>query len=139
MKKSMKKIIVIFLMLVYLAGCSTTLPQIRSGNRERLRKLSLGMTKQKVLHIMGTETINAHSRSGEVIGVIDNPYKRKILRGKEMTFEVLYYYTRIRHSDGAITDDELTPIVFYEGKLIGVGWPFFIDLGKRYGIKGKPE
>ena len=132
---SKKKIIVIFLMLVYLAGCSTTLPQIRSVNRERLRKLSLGMTKQEVLRIMGTEAIKAHNKGGEVIGVIDNPYKRKILRGEEKTFEVLYYYTRIRHSDGAITDDELTPIVFYKEKLIGAGWSFFVDLGEEYGIK----
>ena len=114
---SKKKIIVIFLMLVYLAGCSTTLPQIRSVNRERLRKLSLGMTKQEVLRIMGTEAIKAHNKGGEVIGVIDNPYKR------------------IRHSDGAITDDELTPIVFYKDKLIGAGWSFFVNLGEEYGIK----
>jgi hypothetical protein len=27
------------------------------------------------------------------------------------TFELLFYYTGIKKTDGAITDDELTPIV----------------------------
>ena len=36
-------------------------------------------------------------------------------------FEVLYYRTQHRHSDGKTTRDETTPLVFIEGALVGYG------------------
>jgi len=45
--------------------------------------------------------------------VITNPYCSETLKGKDgYTYEVLFYYTDIKKQDGAITDDELTPLVF---------------------------
>lgn len=124
----MKKILALLLCLA-LVGCAT-LSKIRATNRERLNKISIGMTKQEVLDIMGTKTITA--RSSEVI---NNPYKTETLRSEDKVFEVLYYYTEIKRSDGAITDDELTPLVFDEGKLIGWGWSFFEDTTQKYQLK----
>ena len=37
------------------------------------------------------------------------------------TFEVLYYRTQHRHSDGKTTRDETTPLVFVDGALVGYG------------------
>ncbi|MBI5574729.1 MAG: DUF3192 domain-containing protein [Elusimicrobia bacterium] len=105
--------------------------RIRATNRERLNKISIGMTKQEVINIMGTKTIIADD-SGEVI---NNPYKTETMRGKDKIFEVVYYYTEIKRADGAINDDELTPLVFDEGKLIGWGWSFFEDTTAKYQIK----
>ncbi|MFC1699919.1 DUF3192 domain-containing protein [Candidatus Omnitrophota bacterium] len=129
----MKKILVLLLCLG-LAGCAT-LSQIRATNRERLNKISIGMTKQEVLDTMGTKTTNAYDSAGSLSEVINNPYKTETLRSKDKTFEVLYYYTEIKSADGAINDDELTPLVFDEGKLLGWGWSFFEDTTQKYQIK----
>jgi hypothetical protein len=40
------------------------------------------------------------------------------------TYEVWYYYTDLKQRDDKISDDELTPLVFDEEKLIGWGYPF---------------
>lgn len=49
------------------------------------------------------------------------PYRSEILQGKNKTFEVVYYVTDVKKDDNAIIDDELTPFVFDNGKLIGWG------------------
>ena len=36
--------------------------------------------------------------------------------------ELLYYHTDLKTHDGAVTDDELTPVVLLGGKVIGWGW-----------------
>lgn len=36
-------------------------------------------------------------------------------------YEVLYYRTHRKHSDGMTTRDECTPIVFKDGQLVGTG------------------
>ncbi|MCJ7555009.1 MAG: DUF3192 domain-containing protein [Ignavibacteriaceae bacterium] len=50
-------------------------------------------------------------------------------------FEVWYYYTDMKAYDGAITDDELTPVVFENDKLIGWGQSFLNDTVQRYEIR----
>lgn len=55
---------------------------------------------------------------------ISNPYRSEILQGKEKKFEIVYYVTDVKRDDGTITDDELTPLVFDDGKLIGWGFGF---------------
>tara|TARA_R110002110_G_scaffold221762_2_gene435869 strand:- start:34 stop:402 length:369 start_codon:yes stop_codon:yes gene_type:complete len=36
-------------------------------------------------------------------------------------YQVLYYRTRHKHSDGETTRDETTPLVFIDGSLVGYG------------------
>lgn len=73
-----------------------------------MNKLEIGMSKERVLSVMG-ETYAADIRSG------DN------------TFEVLYYPVSIGDDVRKTTDSEmrLIPLVFDEGILIGWGWEFF--------------
>ncbi|MFH0732362.1 MAG: DUF3192 domain-containing protein [Candidatus Omnitrophota bacterium] len=126
----------IFLAIVciIISGCAAaTLPYIRYENSERLKKLSLGMTKQQVLDIMGTKPIKAHNSFGEEMGIIDNPYKTQGFEVEGKNYEVIYYYTQIVHSDGIINEDELTPLVFCEDKLTGAGWDFYRDITKQQG------
>jgi hypothetical protein len=71
------------------------------------------------MEMMGTEP------SKGVFMWIDNPYRNETLTGKDgKSYEVLYYYTELKQRDDRITDDELTPLVFHDGKLIGWGYPF---------------
>ena len=115
-----KKIIPILLLL---AGCSNLYldpsDPLRIQNKENAQKLSVGMSKQVAMEIMGTDPAKG------VFMWIDNPYRSETLKGKDgKVYEVLYYYTDLKQRDDKITDDELTPLVFENGKLTGWGYPF---------------
>jgi hypothetical protein len=117
----MKKIIVASVLL--LSGCSSfyldTSDLLRTQNTENLAKLTAGLRKAVAMEMMGTEP------SRGVFMWIDNPYRSETLTGKDgKNYEVLYYYTDLKQRDDKITDDELTPLVFHEGKLTGWGRPF---------------
>ena len=130
----MKKVVVVSVLLVLIAGCTSSLDRVRTANRRNLLKLSVGMTKEQALAIMGHKS--GGGRFGEP--TVNSPYKSEILQGKDKTFEVLYYYTDIKSAiytanPATITDDELTPLVFDNGKLIGWGADFLEDI-KKYKI-----
>lgn len=112
-----------------LVGCAS-LESIRAQNREHLIRLSPGMTKSDVLQVMGTKTI-----SDFYSDTITNPYRTELYRSAGHTFEVLLYYTDIKKADGAITDDELTPIVLLDGKLDGWGWLYWENLVRKYELR----
>jgi len=64
---------------------------------------------------------------------INNPYRSETLKGKDgKNYAVLFYYTDVKNKDNAITDDELTPIVLLDGKLVGWGWSFLNDNVSKY-------
>ena len=46
-----------------------------------------------------------------------------------------YYYTDIKKADDAVTDDELTPLVMENGRLVGWGWSFLDQNVERYRIE----
>lgn len=50
----------------------------------------------------------------------DADFRDSFQRNGEV-FEVLYYRTQHRHSDGKTTRDETTPLVFIDGALVGFG------------------
>ncbi|MBN1863323.1 MAG: DUF3192 domain-containing protein [Victivallales bacterium] len=90
---------IFFASAILLLSISCTNHQIISRNLENLSRLSVGMTKQEVLGIMGEPLTN------EVYNE-DN---------------VWYYFTQVKWSDGMITHDECTPVFFEDGKLLGWG------------------
>ena len=91
-----------------LSAISCTSPgKIRERNRNNLSRLTLDMSRQQVLTVM------------------KRPYRSETLslsNGKRL--ELLYYHTDLKTPDGAVTDDELTPVVLIEDKVIG-----WMDLG----------
>ena len=133
-------------MALLLDGCATvTLQNATSANRQNLLRLSVGMTKNEALNVMGTDTktarviLHQYGNWGETPVeniIINNPYKNEILRSKDdKVFEVIYYVTDVRKSDDTISDDELTPLIFDNGKLIGWGWGFLQDNIQRYELR----
>lgn len=133
----MKKfLILIILSIVFFAfsGCGLTPTEFRTQNRQNLQKLSIDMTKENVLSIMGTEEQNLL-----YAGKINNPYKSEIFHGKNEVFEVLYYYTdkkreHLWRGDFVISQDELTPLIFNNGKLFGWGWGFWKQNIQKYEV-----
>jgi hypothetical protein len=117
----MKKFILASVLVLF--GCSNiyldTSDLLRAQNTGNLAKLTVGLRKEVVTEMMGTEA------SKGVFMWIDNPYRSETLTGKDgKSYEVLYYYSDLKQRDDKITDDELTPLVFQDGKLIGWGYPF---------------
>jgi Protein of unknown function (DUF3192) len=115
---------------ITIAGCYTS-EYVRSLNRGNLIQLALGMTKAEVLSTMGTATYVTDTGL-----TITNPYRSEILRGKNnAVFEILFYYTDVKRADDAITDDELTPVILEEGKVVGWGWLFLQDTANTYELR----
>jgi hypothetical protein len=138
----MKKLIWWFTLVVLLSGCYSlgNLDTLRTHNRQNLMKLHIGITKEEALSIMGTEKATDTYYTQAVTAT--NPYKSEILQGKDKTLEVIYYYTEMKRASfeglsgmTGIADDELTPLVFDNGKLIGWGWSFLNDNIQKYEIR----
>jgi len=121
------RLLVIVSFLAVLSGCSG-LSEVRAGNREKLSDLSVGMSRQEILHTMGTETLEAQG------SVITNPYRTEMHRAHGHAIELLLYYTDIQKADGAITDNELTPLVVIDGQLDGWGWSHWNDVRTKFDI-----
>jgi hypothetical protein len=144
--------------LALVVGCRTWIPvqteeTVRDQNRERLVRLSVGMTRPQVLENMGTESVQTYKKSAlpsrkgskrvsdETQALyrgkqINNPYRTEASRTAEgVSVEILFYYTDQRKSDGAITDDELTPLVIENGVLAGWGWNFLDYNVEKYQIE----
>jgi hypothetical protein len=84
------------------------------------------MTKAEVVECMG-ERIWRDWDGDE----ISNPYRTESAVAKDGTpLEVLFYYTDVKRRDGAITDDELTPVVLKSNRVIGWGWSFLGNVSK---------
>ena len=77
--------------------------RLQEQNRVNLSKLSLGMTRDQVLTLMGTADFN-------------EAYTKQ-----DKTINVLYYRTQRTREDGTTTKDECTPIVITDNRVVGWG------------------
>ena len=108
-----KKILIISLLILILFTSIDCWRAIQARNRKNLMKLELEMTKNKVVQIMGTPTLNEAYKTGD-----------------EGELVILFYYTNRKWADGNFTKDECIPIVFKNGKLIGWGDEFYQNILK---------
>jgi hypothetical protein len=124
--------LVLTFLLMTLAGCATTPvynPMTDTGPRELwlnqkgLNSVQEGMTQDQVHDIMGQQlAIGYYAQTSDYKPLtIPNPYKAETIKGTAYVIE--YYVDSIRQPDGVISDNELTPLVFKDGKLVGRGWP----------------
>lgn len=91
--------------------------QVREMNKEKLNELEIGMSENVVLMMMGHKAI----KIGSAPFTIENPFKTEIYTDDVDVYKILYFYTDLVKRDGFITDEELTPIIFKNNKLIGWG------------------
>jgi outer membrane protein assembly factor BamE (lipoprotein component of BamABCDE complex) len=104
----MKRMTVALLLALFLvSGCQSYKAELAENNRNLL-KLEIGMNKEQVLEIMGEPNMNEAYQS---------------LKGIPTT--IWFYYTERKWADGSYTKDEMTPLVFHEGKLSGWGDEFY--------------
>ncbi|MGV7235098.1 MAG: DUF3192 domain-containing protein [Nitrosomonadaceae bacterium] len=110
--------------------------EVAKKNRTQLNHLKLTMTKHEVINLMGVESVVTGGTPAE----ITNPQRTEEIKSRNgRVYEVLFYYTQVNSRDGLITDDELTPIVLENGKVIGWGYAFLtgIQQEKRIDINTK--
>ncbi len=138
----MEKILTVVLAL-FVSGCAvvTAKPSQTSAvnthaiehtfpSAEAIRKLIPGVSREEALTLIGrTVTTGYELKEGSSAEyrpvTLNHPSRsQKITKGSN-AYEVDFYLTHIRKADGTISDDELTPLVFQDNKLIGKGWEFF--------------
>ncbi|CCQ09439.1 hypothetical protein PALB_2800 [Pseudoalteromonas luteoviolacea B = ATCC 29581] len=73
------------------------------NNRDQIAKLTLGTDYQSV------------------VSKFDTPDFSESLEQGDSVYQILYFATHSKHSDGKITKDECTPLLFKNGKLFGFG------------------
>ena len=110
-------------------------PAVRLFNARKIGNIYLGMTRAQVEETLG-DSVRVGYRDIRDSGarqeiLMKNPYRAETLRGLGEAYEVLFYVTDIKNPDGAITDDELTPVVFNDGLLAGKDWKFYDQLKTR--------
>ena len=146
MRNIFKIYIIILIGGIFLNGCASVgkIDSLRTQNRQNLLQLSIGMTKQQVLEIMGTQSAQDTFANYEKL-TVTNPYRNEILQGKDKVFEVYFYLTDKKHQTevgpygeplaSSISEDELTPIIFDNNKVTGWGWSFLNDNITKYEIR----
>ncbi|MCO7191292.1 MULTISPECIES: DUF3192 domain-containing protein [unclassified Pseudoalteromonas] len=72
-------------------------------NREKISQLKMGTEYQHVLNKLGT------------------PEFTDMVSKDDTVYQVLYFATNSKHSDGVVTKDECTPLLFKNNKLVGFG------------------
>lgn len=145
--------------LLAAVSCSSatfqTAEDFRTQNQDRLAHLRVGMQRDEVISIMGTDSMHplgtessgAIRTAEDTMGVqqvqipigargpkLYNPMRTATYAQADRTWEVLFYYSRLAEDDGVITDDELTPVVLEDGYLAGVGWTYWNQTARAAGI-----
>ncbi len=98
-----------------------------------LRQVLIGMSRTEVRAVLALPVIVGYTlpdRDSQQYKPLteDNPRRSETLKKGRKTYEVDYYLVGIQKQDGQINDDELVPLVFRNGKLIGMGWEFLNKL-----------
>ena len=92
-----------------------------------------GMTYPEVMELMGDQVKIGFQDSDQKNGSPDavglrNPYQIEMIEADGGQHLVVYYVTSVNNSDGQITNDELTPVVFTDNVMVGKGWDFLNEL-----------
>ncbi|WP_336518013.1 hypothetical protein [Pollutibacter soli] len=118
---------------------------VGSYNQANLLKIDLGITKTKLLEVMGgIQKIQTYTQSSFVTKkediIINNPLNREFKTDTAgNTIEIIWIYTNTKKSEGEITKEQQTPIVLDKNAVVGMGWDFWEDYAKRKGITIEPR
>ncbi|VAX37850.1 hypothetical protein MNBD_UNCLBAC01-1674 [hydrothermal vent metagenome] len=139
------KIYLTFIFCFLLQGCiSASLgPESRGGTRgvrkdglTQIENVFVGMTQTEVKVVMGFDVIIGYERKPKCLTAeaghcfksiaLQSPYRKESLSNSD--YDVWYYFTHIDKADGIVSNEELTPLIFENVKLIGKGWDFLFKL-----------
>ena len=142
----MKSRLLVLLLIPVLGACSINwgfsdignalvndpVERLRDSNKRRLAQVVVDMPRGEVDKLMGNDKAGGglvdilHGRTQHLQA--RNPMREELVSGIDgLQYEVVYYYTDLRQRDNLITDDELTPVVYRDGRVAGVGYAFLND------------
>ena len=93
-------------------GCATTWEMTVNEYVAAAPRVDLGMTKQQVLEILAPTQRRLRN--------IEIKHPDRYIKDR-VNVEILYFRSGWQ-SDGLTTDDEFTPYLFNDGKLVAIGW-----------------
>ena len=97
-------------------GERVSLRDLAASNQSKLIRMSIGMTKDEVLTLMGTNTAKTRD------GVVNNPWTSESFTDKNgVQTEVWYYVTRKNQPFTPVRRSLTTPVVFKDSKVVGWG------------------
>ena len=112
--EKMKKNLPIISAIILLSGCSAAhyIDKATAQYDQVENRVNLGDSKEQVLAILmpTQESVPRNSR------------KKSDRYLKDGVNVEIYYMRTGRQADGITTDDEFTPCIFNDGKLVGIGW-----------------
>ena len=136
-----KKIILFIGLLV--AGCVSSTPKgtasIPNAPTTLLNtpidQIQLGMTYQQLANFIKSSVIVGYQKSPTDPSVFEplifkNPLKAEVVKNDDKEYEVFYYLGEMKKADSMITDDELIPVIFQNGYVVGKGWDFLWQIKK---------
>ena len=123
----------VFLGLI-LSGCASVSSSVRE--MVDLRSIHEGMSRQEVKNVLGEKVTTGYDLTNQkkdtvTAIILKNPHRQENLKIDGKTYQIEYYFTSIKKQDGILTNDELTPLVFENDRLIGQGWTFLNRLKKK--------
>lgn len=121
----MRLILMAIATISVLIGCAAPQEVFTSRNRERLMGLTVGMSRDEVLGVMGTKGFQD----------IGNPYRTEMYNADGHQYQLLLYYTEGYAWDRPFEDEQLTPVVIKDGVLDGWGWSYWYALAERYELR----
>jgi hypothetical protein len=110
----MKSNIVVICMMLSLIGCASKWELTINDYMEAADKVNLGDSKEKVLSLL--------QPTQKRLDTIEIKQSDKYMKDGVLV-EIIYFRSGWQ-SDGLITDDEFTPYVFNDGKLVAIGWQY---------------
>jgi hypothetical protein len=110
------KLVGTFLFVVFLTGCAAIETKSSvSGYNEVAHKINLGDSREYVLSLLLPIQPDT-----SVIGVESGKASETFMNGDVLV--EIYYIRSGWIMDGKPTDDEFTPYIFNNGKLVSIGW-----------------
>jgi len=139
----MKSRLLVLVLIPLLGGCAVNwgfsdignmlvndpIERLRGANKRNIARVAADMPRGEVEALMGWDRAG-----GGIVDVVHgrtqylqarNPMREERLLGVDgLDYDVVYYYTDLRQRDNKITDDELTPVVYRDGRVAGIGYGF---------------
>ncbi len=130
----MKRLILIGLGLVW-GGCASVSPspmasvEVMQRRFISLSQLHPGLSRSEVDSLLGQEVVSGYSLADDSSGrykpiTLPNPQRSETVKKGKKDYLVDYYVVGIKIADDKISDDELAPLVYYNDRLVGIGWDY---------------
>lgn len=115
-----KSLLAAALIAPFLTGCVIAVSDGEADSHWDGKNSSSWKTKNKNNRDAISE-LKMHSSYQSVLTQLKTPNFTELLKKDNDVYQVLFYATHSKHSDGKTTKDECTPLVFKNDKLVGIG------------------